>query len=149
LAWQKRKVVNLFRQIRRQFPKTLFAVSGLGISNRFPAWIKDCRTNRFNETAENLTAQLYADSRIVIGVHGSNMLLPSGLAGMTIDLMPPDKWQCLPEDILFSETDPRMATFRHRFIPATSSRQNVAQVAISMLQQFRPLSRFLREDLLA
>ena len=149
LAWQKRKVVNLFRQIRRQFPKTLFAVAGLGISNRFPAWIKDCRNNRFNETAEKLTAQLYADSRIVIGVHGSNMLLPSGLAGMTIDLMPPDKWQCLPEDILFSETDPRMATFRHRFIPATSSPQNVAQVAISMLQQFRPLSRFLREDLLA
>ena len=146
LAWQKRKVVNLFHGIRRQFPKTRFAVAGLGISDRFPAWIEDYRTSRFDEASEKCTAQLYADSRVVIGVHGSNMLLPSGLAGMTIDLMSGDKWQCLPEDILFREANPRMAIFRYRCIASESSPAVVAGVAGSMLRQFRVLPLFLHED---
>jgi hypothetical protein len=93
-----------------------------------------------------MTAQLYANSRIVVGVHGSNMLLPSSLAGMTIDLMPGDKWQCLPEDILFHEANPRMAIFRYRCIASESSPAVVAGVAGSMLQQFRVLPLFLHED---
>jgi hypothetical protein len=82
----------------------------------------------------------------VIGAHGSNMLLPSGLAGMTIDLMPEDKWQCLPEDILFQEADPRIATFRYRFLPTGSPMDIVAQVAVSMLEQFPNIPPFLTED---
>lgn len=147
VSWQKQKVVKLFREIRKHFPETRFAVAGLGTTGCFPNWIDDNRTNNFDEDSEKQNAQLYADSRIVIGVHGSNMLLPSGLAGMTIDLMPDDKWQCLPEDILFREADPRMATFRYRFLPATSQPTIVAQTAISMLQQFRTIPLFLSEDL--
>lgn len=147
LAWQKQKIVKLFLEIRRNLPETRFAVAGLGATGSFPSWIEDRRTDHFDEASEKCTAQLYAASRIVIGVHGSNMLLPSGLAGMTIDLMPDDKWQCLPEDILFREADPRMATFRYRFIPATSQPTIVAQTAISMLQQIRTIPRFLSEDL--
>lgn len=146
LAWQKRKVIKLFREIRRHFPETRFAVAGLGTTGRFPLWIEDRRTNRFDEISEKRTAQLYADSRIVIGVHGSNMLLPSGLAGMTIDLMPDDKWQCLPEDILFRETGPRMAIFSYRCISSESSPAVVAGVAGAMLRQFRVLPVFLHED---
>lgn len=146
LAWQKRKVVNLFNKIRRQFPKTQFAVAGLGKARSFPNWIEDHRINHFNEVSEKQMAKLYADSRIVIGVHGSNMLLPSGLAGMTIDLMPEDKWQCLPEDILFNEADPRIAIFRYRCIASESSPAVVAGIAISMLLQFKILHFFLGED---
>lgn len=146
LAWQRRKVTSLFRAIRRHHPGTHFAVTGLGCSGHFPAWIKDLRTDRFDETSERVTAAQCASSRIVIGVHGSNMLLPSGLAGMTIDLMPADKWQCLPEDILFHECNPRMAAFRYRFIPIESRPKVAAQVAAAMLQQFRSIPPFLTED---
>lgn len=146
LAWQRHKVIKLFREFRRHIPETRFSVAGLGTAGRFPVWIEDHRTTRFDEASEKCTAQLYADSRIVIGVHGSNMLLPSGLAGMTIDLMPDDKWQCLPEDILFREKDPRVATFRYRFIPAASNARSVARVAASMLQQFRSITGFLGEE---
>lgn len=146
LAWQQRKVVKLFKSIKRARPDTRFAVAGLGKSGRFPDWIKDHRATHFDEASEKSTAQLYADSRIVIGVHGSNMLLPSGLAGMTIDLMPADKWQCLPEDIIFREMDPRMAVFRYRCLPAETDPAVVAGVANAMLQQFRNIPHFLNED---
>lgn len=146
LAWQQRKVMKLFKGIKRARPDTRFAVAGLGKSGRFPEWIEDHRATHFNEASEKTTATLYADSRIVIGVHGSNMLLPSGLAGMTIDLMPDDKWQCLPEDILFRETDPRMAVFRYRCLPAETDPAVVAGVAKAMLQQFRNIPHFLKED---
>lgn len=146
LAWQKLKIIRLFSKIRERFPETRFAVAGLGVEGRFPEWVEDCRVAEFDAGTEETAARLYAESRIVIGVHGSNMLLPSGLAGMTVDLMPEDKWQCLPEDVLFQEPDPRMASFRYRFIPASSGPVSTAEVAESMLQQFRTIPVFLKED---
>jgi hypothetical protein len=147
LAWQRRKIITLFKSIRSHYPETRFAVTGLGKSKSFPSWIHDLRVQRFDEDSEKEVALLCADSRIVIGIHGSNMLLPSGLAGMTIDLMPDDKWQCLPEDILFQEADPRLATFRYRFIPATTSPKSVASVVSSMLMQFVIIPSFLNEEM--
>jgi hypothetical protein len=147
LTWQKLKIIRLFREIRGRFPETRFAVAGLGVAGRFPKWVEDIRVARFDEVSEKNAARLYSESRVVIGVHGSNMLLPSGLAGMTIDLMPEDKWQCLPEDVLFQESDPRMASFRYRFIPARSDAVSTADVAASMLQQFRAIPMFLKEEI--
>jgi hypothetical protein len=82
LAWQQRKVVKLFKSMKRARPDTRFAVKGLGKSGRFPDWIKDHRATHFDESSEISTAQLYADSRIVIGVHGPTyfclLALPAG-----------------------------------------------------------------------
>jgi hypothetical protein len=66
---------------------------------------------------------------------------------MTIDLMPADKWQCLPEDILFREPDPRIAAFRYRFIPVSTGLAATAQMATSMLQQLQAIPMFLSEDM--
>lgn len=146
LARQRVKVTRLFQAIRRAFPETRCAVAGLGCSGNFPGWIHDARVSRFDVEAERRAAELYAKSQLVIGVHGSNMLLPSGLSGMTIDLMSDSKWECLPEDILFAENDPRLATFRYRFIPLESSAKEVASVACSMIKQQAAVPRFLTED---
>jgi len=47
-------------------------------------------------------------------VHGSNMLLPSAHAGMTIDLMPDDRWGNFAQDISYQEDDVRMGSYRYR-----------------------------------
>jgi hypothetical protein len=60
--------------------------------------------------------------------------------------MPDDKWLCLPEDILFQEADPKIATFRYRFIPSESNLDMVACIAAVMLQQCRTIPLFLSED---
>ncbi len=146
LGFQNRQVRRFFAGVRRARPDTRCCVAGLGRSTSFPAWIDDRRVERFSPETERATAALYAQSRIVVGIHGSNMLLPSGLAGMTIDLMPPGKWDCLPEDILFNESDARLAVFRYRFVPTDTSPATLAQIADSMLKQARELPKFLTED---
>ncbi len=146
-AWQRRKVVKLFRKIRQHFPKTRFAVAGLGTACHFPEWIEDHRTDRFDEALEKRTAQLYADSRIVIGVHGSNMLLPSALAGMTLDLIPDDKWNNHPQDTLPRSHDARVGAFLYRFIPSSCSLNSTVSVVVSILFNYRRLPSYFCEDI--
>jgi hypothetical protein len=94
------------------------AVAGIGTTGRFPPWIKDLRTGgNVTENIERTWCQRYAASHAVIGIHGSNMLLPSALAGMTFDLMPADRWGNLMQDILPVESDGRMACLRYSLLP--------------------------------
>jgi hypothetical protein len=146
IKFQNRQVQRFLAGIRQERPDTRFCVAGLGRSTSFPVWIDDRRVEKFSAETERATAALYAESRIVAGIHGSNMLLPSGLAGMTIDLMPPGKWDCLPEDILFHESDARLAVFRYRFVPTDTNPATVAQIASSMLKQAAEMPKFLTED---
>ena len=129
LSWQNRKIQRLFAALRRTLPDALFTVAGLGRTTGFPEWIADKRVARFDEETERSTCQVYAESRLVIGVHGSNMLLPSGHAGLTIDLMPDDRWGNFGQDILYQEQDVRLSSFRYRFLPIGSSISAIARCA--------------------
>lgn len=146
LGFQNRQVRKFFERLRRERPDTRCCVAGLGRSTSFPAWIDDRRVETFSPETEQAVAKLYAESRVVVGVHGSGMLLPSGLAGMTIELVPPGKWDCIPEDILFQESDPRLAVFRLRFVPTDTKPTTLAQIAVSLLKQARVMPKFLTED---
>ncbi|MEW5798490.1 MAG: hypothetical protein AB1728_05745 [Bacteroidota bacterium] len=114
---QNRKIVSLFKKLRKRFPELLYTVAGAGASTRFPEWIDDQRTAVFTMQTERRLCGVYSESAIVIGVHGSNMLLPSAHAGMTIDLMPSERWGNFAQDIIFQETDVRQAVQRYRFVP--------------------------------
>lgn len=149
LALQRRKVTKVFERLKSAFPETRFAVAGLGMEGRFPKWIEDHRVSRFDEESEKTTAQLYANSRIVAGIHGSNMLLPSSLAGMTLDLVPLDKWNNHPQDAIPAVKDARTGAFLHRFIPAEINTAICANIICSMLRNFRRLPIYLSEDKIA
>jgi hypothetical protein len=127
------KVRRLLKQIKFKIPSATLAVAGLGKKTKFPQWIEDWRVEKFDETTEREICKVYSESRLLIGVHGSNMLLPSGHAGMTIDLMPKDRWGNFAQDILYQETDPRLASFRYRYLPSQTSVAEIAYIASSML----------------
>jgi hypothetical protein len=131
---QNWRVVRLFEKIRSKVPEVKFEVAGLGMQTKFPNWIEDLRVDKFNEKIEREMCTLYSQSRLVIGIHGSNMLLPSGHAGMTLDLMP-ERWGNFAQDILYQETDPRLAAFRYRYLPLHTSTNLIANIASSMLLQ--------------
>lgn len=133
LAIQNWKVQQLFEKIRSQLPEAKFVVAGLGTKTKFPKWIEDCRVERFNETTEKETCQIYSESRLVIGLHGSNMLLPSGLAGMTLDLIE-TRWGNFAQDVLYQETNPRLASFRYRYLPSQVSQNILANIAAQMIE---------------
>jgi hypothetical protein len=133
---QWRKICRLFAKARKSFPNATFTVAGQGREFAFPSWVDDRRTARFDPESEIAACRVYSESRIVIGVHGSNMLLPSAHAGMSIDLMPADRWSNVAQDILYSPDefggDPRMASFRHRYIPVETSPSTLEVMIVSM-----------------
>jgi hypothetical protein len=133
LAIQNWKVRQLLDRIRSKLPEAQFAVAGLGTKTKFPKWIEDCRVDKFNEQTEKATCQVYSESRLVIGLHGSNMLLPSGLAGMTIDLIE-TRWGNFAQDVLYQETNPRLASFRYRYLPSQVSIGILANIAAQTIE---------------
>lgn len=115
------------------FPALDFAVAGIGKSGGLPAWISDLRETIPDASTERTWCERYASSHIVIGVHGSSMLLPSAHAGAVVELMPDGRWGNMLQDILFRPNDLREAIFRCRIVPANTSVSDVASIVASML----------------
>lgn len=132
LSIQNWNVRRLFTKMRTLLPSAKFAVAGLGKSTTFPEWVEDFRVDKFDEKTERKMCQVYSDSRLVIGIHGSNMLLPSGHAGMTIDMIE-ERWGNFAQDVLYQESDPRLASFRYRYLPLSTSLKNLAHIASEMI----------------
>jgi hypothetical protein len=118
-----------------------FAVAGIGQAGALPDWISDLRLIKLDAGAERAWCERYAKSHLVVGVHGSNMLLPSAHAGGVIELISADRWGNFLQDILLRESDPREMFFRYRFVPHSTSPEDLAQLAASMLryEDFRRL----------
>ncbi len=142
LLWQNFRVRRVFSKLRNHFPQTTFTVAGLGRSTWFPDWIEDQRVERFDDESERMACQIYAESRLVIGIHGSNMLLPSAHAGITIDLMPNERWKNMAQDVLYQSPtgtqyeDARMISIRHLYLPLDISTRSLFRVAKSSLEYY-------------
>lgn len=134
LQEQNKQITFLAEVLRDIYPKLDFAVAGVGNSGGLPEWISDLRTREINDAQEREWCELYARSIVVVGVHGSNMLLPSAHSGSVIELMPVDRWGNILQDILFRSEDCRERMFRNRFIPISTSPQEVAISIVSLLQ---------------
>ena len=143
-AEQTRQIVRLAERMRQSVPALDFAVAGLGTPGGLPAFISDLRTTQITGKTETEWCGRYARSQIVIGVHGSSLLLPSAHAGVTIDLMPEDRWGNLAQDVLPNAPDVRAGLCRYHFLPLETGADTVAAVAGSLLTELPDLlSKFL------
>jgi len=131
---QKQRVVALAQALRRVFPQVDFAVAGLGRSGGLPNWITDLRSLEISERVERAWCERYSQSHVVIGVHGSNMLLPSAHAGAVVELVPPERWGNLIQDILVAARNVREIMYRYKFLPLDTSATTVAEVTVSLLR---------------
>ncbi|HEY9765443.1 MAG TPA: hypothetical protein V6C82_03730 [Chroococcales cyanobacterium] len=138
IARQRDKVVRFFGKLRFLLPQARFTVVGISEERNivFPDWIEDCRLAIFDEKSERRACEIYAESRLVIGIHGSNMLLPSAHAGLTLDLMPEDRWSNFIQDLLYHERDPRLASFRYRCLPLETDLGLLSRIAFSQLSGY-------------
>lgn len=148
LYYQYWKVIRLFKMLRKTFPYHLFTVVGLGDTGNFPGWIDDCRVTSFDKETEIFTCEIYSQSQVVIGIHGSNMLLPSAQAGMTLDLMPMDRWGNYAQDILFQEDNNKLASYKYRFVPLGIKTKSVADITKFQLSGYNHFSMQMNEDML-
>lgn len=128
------KVLVFFKFLKRKLgTQFIYSVAGLGKSGKFPSFITDYRIMSFDEESEKQLCRVYAKSALVIGIHGSSMLLPSAHSGMTISLMPSKRWGNYAEDILFNETDSRLAIYQRRIIPLNICIYDICDIAIEMI----------------
>jgi hypothetical protein len=135
--WQNLKIRLLFYLLRRKLPNAKMTVAGIGSKTHFPKWIEDVRFLRPNSQEEKKLCQVYAESRVIIGVHGSNMLLPSAHAGMTLDLLPDIKIGLIASDVLYQQKayDPRAISLTYRYVPVTIPMLTALRMVASMVNQ--------------
>ena len=134
IPFQYMRVVLLFRLLKKKLGnKVTFSVAGLGRYGRFPSFINDHRVMLFDEESEKMLCNVYAKSTLVIGVHGSGMILPSAHSGMAISLMPSKRWGNYAEDILFTENDIRLALFQRRIVPLNLCIYDIVSIISEMI----------------
>ncbi|MGI8882777.1 MAG: hypothetical protein ACR2IA_00850, partial [Pyrinomonadaceae bacterium] len=138
---QTNKVIKFAECLRGEFPLLDFSVVGLGEANDLPDWISDLRLTKMDAEAERAWCERYSRSHLVVGVHGSNMLLPSAHAGGVIELIGEERWGNFLQDILFRRSDAREMFFRYRFVPHSTAPEDLARLASTILryEDFRRL----------
>jgi hypothetical protein len=145
-ASQAELVSELAEALRRDLPALDFAVAGLaknGGRGKLPEWIGDLRRTALDDDAERGWCERYAASHIVVGIHGSNMLLPSAHAGGVVELIGPERWGNFTQDILFRDAaDCRETFFRYRFVDELTPPLILARL-ISMIVRGRASFRSL------
>lgn len=134
---QTRNCANVVRQVQRRCPNVQFVAIGLGRSHPLPTSIRDLRTTTITQDTERDWLTEYARSRVVVGVHGSHMLLPSAFAGAVIDLLPPHKLPNIAQDLIVissTEPEPKLSLFRYRILPDNVGADVVSEVIVSLLE---------------
>ncbi len=79
----------------------------------------------------------YSNSHVSIGVHGSNMLIPSYLSGAFISLVPKFKIPNYSEDFIPRKEPSQRMLFTARNVPASIRPSELARHIISLVQGYR------------
>lgn len=122
-------------QLRQQLPAANFYVTGLGRQGVFPGHFNDLRRLKADSETEMEWCGVYAKSHLVIGVHGSNMIIPTALSAGFIELLPKHKVPFMTEDILMKHPA-RFQTFLGRHLDLHSATEVIVEHAVSMMEDF-------------
>lgn len=133
--WQDRMVASAIRKVRRQMPQARFTVVGLAKPGGMPEGVEDLRTMRMSLETELAWCRAYAKSQVAVGVHGSNMILPTAHAAGCVEILPYDRYGNIVQDISVRYDD-RMQLFLYRFIDEFATPTAVSRHVISMYKDF-------------
>jgi len=104
------------------------------VVRRLPALRLRAKRPAPDEASEREWCERYAASHVAVGVHGSNMLLPSAHAGAVVELLGAERWGNFAQGILFRDAgDCRETFFRYRFVHDTIRSAGLARLAGRLL----------------
>jgi hypothetical protein len=132
---QNQRVRKTIKRIRRQLPDAEFFVAGLGQTGGFSGYALDERETRVDAAVEISWCKIYASSHVVVGVHGSNMLLPTALAAGCVEILPEERYGNMVQDISVRYHDRRQLFF-YRFADQYSSSRSVALKVVAMIDHY-------------
>lgn len=143
---QAKTVAAFFEALRAEQPGLDAAVAGIGTPGGLPGWIHDLRSPRPSEGVDRDWLRRYAQSHAVVGVHGSNMILPSAHSGSLFELLPDDRQGNFLQDVVFNGTDPRDLFFRYRFLPDDIAPDRLARLVAFVLERYPDFDRLMAYD---
>jgi hypothetical protein len=135
LRAQARKFNKLVKAVKKQGINAEFVACGLGTGVKLSNEIIDKRVNRITEKEEREWCGIYAESHLVIGMHGSNMLIPSALAAGWVEILPNDRLGNITQD-LFCKYDHSTMHFLGRFVSEYDPVSRVAGVVCSIFANY-------------
>jgi hypothetical protein len=132
---QNTLVKKTAKNIAKKIKGVDFAVVGLGSTGSFGNMILDERTAKVTSSVEVDWCRRYARSHVVVGVHGSNMLLPTALAAGCVEILPEDRYGNVVQDISVRYND-RKQLFFYRFVDQFARPRSVSAKVTSIINDF-------------
>ncbi len=102
---QNANIVSLYKKLKRIFPMMTFVIIGFGKRNNrdiIDTSVIDLRTDFITVEQELKWIAYMRITDCAIGVHGSNMLLPTGYARSVVELVPFGRYGNVVQDFLFA-----------------------------------------------
>ncbi|MEX1239959.1 MAG: hypothetical protein WEB30_09580 [Cyclobacteriaceae bacterium] len=132
---QNHLVKQTMRRIGKKIPASDFYIVGLGEDGNFGSNCFDERKTQIDDGVETAWCKIYARSHVVVGVHGSNMLLPTALAAGCVEILPQERYGNMVQDISVRYNDRRQLFF-YRFADQYSRPRSVAAKVVGMLHHY-------------
>jgi hypothetical protein len=136
LGIQARKFKRLVLAVKNAGIDAEFVACGLGKSAKLDSSITDRRANSLSEQEERDWCRIYAESHLVVGMHGSNMLIPSALAAAWVEILPNDRLGNITQD-LFCKYDDSTMHFMGRFVSEYDPVDRVAKIICSIFNDYK------------
>jgi hypothetical protein len=152
LFLQNRKIISFLKKLKKNIPQAKCILVGLGQSGRFPHFVEDKRTNKLDADKEEAWCQIYAASHLVVGIHGSNMLLPTAHAAGFLEILPDSRIGNMTQDII-PRLQSKYLLFMGRHVSSSLSPVQVAKHAVAMIKGFPAFelynsSKYLRYEII-
>ena len=127
---------RLLERIRQEMPDLVAAVIGYGSFGRFPEWVSDLRTVEQDSAREKAWVERCADTHLVFGMHGSNMILPAAHAIGAVEVTPNILYPYFTWEWA-NQHSAQTALQRYRLLPQSTSVSDVVSIVFIMLRRMQ------------
>lgn len=134
LSRQQKAIRRLFKLLRDKFQSIDLAVVGFGEYEPSVEGAQISVSASPSRAIEHEWCERYARSHVVVGVHGSNMLLASAHAGAVVELIPQGRWGNAVQDLIPARHDARAAIYCYRNLPIHSPVGDVLECVHSLMR---------------
>lgn len=123
---QRKRFSRTLELLAERMPGLGAAAIGLAPPVSAPEGSLQLCAERPDPALERRWLALLAGADLAIGVHGSNLLLPSGLARATLELLPEDRFANHAQATLATDPDPVASLYRHRVLYGSDDLRDVS-----------------------
>jgi hypothetical protein len=143
---QNRRVKKAINCIRKELKEVDVFIAGLGREGDFSGYATDERKVTVDSSVEIGWCRLYARSHVVVGIHGSNMLLPTAFSAGCVEILPSERYGNMVQDLSVRYND-RKQLFFYRFCDQYSSAPSVAEKVVAMINHYERFNTNMCRDL--